>query len=82
MIRPGRLGVERARRVGQRLGFEPGSRARSSSSARSLRRWLVCVHAALHVGQFGIGCAGRARLVFDVPEVEVGAMLEGNEAQP
>ena len=40
------------------------------------------VDAALHIGQFGVGGAGRAGLVLDVPEVEVGAVLAGDPAEP
>ena len=58
------------------------SRARSSSFGEVVAQLVGCVDAALHAGEFGISCAGGAGLVFDVPEVEVGAVLAGHAGQP
>jgi hypothetical protein len=40
------------------------------------------VDATLDGGEDRIGCAGSAGFVFDMPELEVGAMLGGDEGEP
>src|SRR5258708_17708582 len=40
------------------------------------------VDAALHAGQVGVSRTRSARFIFNVPEIEIGAMLQGNATEP
>ena len=82
MMRPGDSECSGAFDAGRLCGASQSSRARSRSSARSLRNWLVRVDAALDSCQLSVCGAGRAGLVFDVPEIEVGAVVARDALQP
>ncbi len=77
-----RLGVERGSGVGQALGFERGKQRAVKFLGQVVAELVGAVDAALYFGQFRVGCAGSAGFVFNVPEVEVGAVLAGDQVEP
>ena len=68
--------------IGQAQRFQPGKQRAVQFLGQVVAALVGRVHAALYRGQFGVGRAGSAGLVFDVPEVEVGAMLAGDPIEP
>ncbi len=68
--------------VGQALGFEPGEQSAVKLLGQVVAELVGAVYAALYFGQFRVGCAGSAGFVFNVPEVEVGAVLAGDQVEP
>ena len=76
----GRLGVQRGLRVGQALGFEPVQQGAVQFFGQVVAALVGPVDAPLHRGQFGVGDAGGAGFVLNVPELEVGAMLAGDRS--
>jgi len=78
----GRFGVERSAGVGESAGSEMGEEGAVELLGEVVAALIGGVHAALDGGEDRIGGAGGAGFVFDVPELEVGAMLGGNEGGP
>ncbi len=63
-------------------GFQPAQQRAIQFLDQIVAELVGLVHAALHCGHFRVGCAGRARLVLDMPQIEVGAMLARYLLQP
>lgn len=74
----GRLRVEQRGGVGQGARREPVKEDAVELFGVVIAELVGAVDATLDGGDFGVGCAGSASLVLDVPEVEVGAMLAGD----
>ena len=60
---------------GQTLRCEPVEQSAVEFFGKVVAKLVGAVNAAFYVGELRVGGAGRAGLVFDVPEVEVGAVL-------
>ena len=78
----GRFGVERGLLMRQFLRREPVEECAIQLFGEVVAQLVGAVDAAFDVGELGVGGAGGAGFVFDVPEVEVGAMLAGDEGEP
>ena len=77
-IRPGDSELSGASGLGRLCGFEPGEERAVQFLGQVVAALVGAVDAALYLGEFGVGCAGSAGFVFDVPKVEVGAVLAGD----
>jgi hypothetical protein len=74
--------VERRLGFGKGAGSEGGEKDLVELFGEVVAALVGGVDAALGGGENGIGGAGGAGIVFDVPEIEVGAMLGGDEGEP
>ena len=78
----GGLGVERGVGIRQAARSEIGEEGAVELFGKVVSALVGGVDAALDAGEDGIGSAGGAGFVFDVPEIEVGAVVGGNHASP
>jgi hypothetical protein len=69
--------MERGRGVGQVLVFKIRKQGAVELFGKVVAELVGAVHATLDIGQPGVCGGGSAGLVFNMPEVEVGAMLAG-----
>jgi hypothetical protein len=73
------FGVERSLGVGQSARSEFGKESAVELFSQVVAALIGGVDAPFDVGEHGIGCAGGAGFILDVPELIVGAMLAGDE---
>ena len=67
---------------GQPLRLEPIEQGAVERLGEVVAQLVGSVDAAFYVGELRVCRAGGAGFVFDVPEIEVGAMLAGDEGEP
>ena len=82
MIRPGDSELRGALWVGQVLGREPVEQGAVELFGQVVAPLVGPVDAALDIGELSVGGAGRAGFIFNVPEIEVGAMLASDTVEP
>jgi len=76
------FGVERSTLIGEVLRTKPIKEGAVKLFGKIVAELIGTVDAAFYVGQSGIAGARCAGFVFNVPEVEVGAMLTSDEGSP
>jgi len=64
------------------LGCKPVEQSPVQFFSQIVTMLVRAVDPPLHVCQLSITCVGRAGLIFDVPEIEVGTVLPGHEGKP
>ncbi len=72
---PGRFGMQRCGGVWQSLGREPIDEGAIEIFCEVIAQLVGGVDPPFDIGQRRIGCTRSARLVLNVPEIEVGSML-------
>ena len=82
MISPGVSECRGASSAGSPCGASQSSSVRSSVLSEVVAQLVGSVNAAFYVGELRVCRAGCAGFVFDVPEIEVGAVLAGDEGEP
>ncbi len=82
MISPGDSECSRASRLGRLRSASQCEQHAVELLGQVVAALVGWVDAALDLGELGVGGSGRAGFVFDVPEIEVGAMLAGNLNEP
>ena len=78
----GRLGIERRVGVGKLPLPQPIQQRSIQIFGQVIPPLISRVDPALHVGQVGIVCVRRAGFVLDMPEFEVGPMLQCHTRHP
>ncbi len=77
-----RFGVQGRGLVRQPARLEPGEEHAVDLFGQIVTKLVRPVDAAFYVGKFGIGDVRRARGVFDMPQIEVRAMLPCDQIEP
>jgi hypothetical protein len=76
------IGVQRGRCVGQAARRKPRQQGAVQLLGQVVAALVGQIHAAFHCSDLSVGGAGRAGFVFNVPQIEIGAMLARNQIEP